>query len=86
LDGGTCYIGKLIVHPSQQNHGIGTGLLLAAENQFPDAERYELFTGQKSEKNLYLYEKHGYRRVRRQVISETLTVVFMEKTNDVADD
>ena len=86
LDRRTCHIGKLIVLPSQQNRGIGTGLLLAAEKQFPDAERYELFTGQKSEKNLYLYEKHGYRRFSRQVISDTLTLVFLEKTNDVAGD
>jgi GNAT superfamily N-acetyltransferase len=55
LQEGTCFIGKLIVHPGHQNTGIGTRLLLAAEQCFPDAQRFELFTGQKSEKNLYLY-------------------------------
>jgi ribosomal protein S18 acetylase RimI-like enzyme len=47
----TCHIGKLIVHPNHQNLGIGTILLSAAEQHFPEAQRYELFTGQESEKN-----------------------------------
>jgi GNAT superfamily N-acetyltransferase len=55
LEKGTCYIGKLIVRPKYQNRGLGTGLLSAAENLFPDAERYELFTGQKSKKNIHIY-------------------------------
>ena len=79
--GPTCYIGKLIVHPENQNSGIGTKLLKEAENQFPDAERYELFTGQQSEKNLYLYKKNGYRIFKDEMLSEKLTLVFMEKAN-----
>lgn len=79
LEKGTCYIGKLIVHPDWQNRGIGTRLLYAAEKQFPNADRYELFTGQKSEKNLHIYEKCGYRRFKRQVESDKLTLLFLEK-------
>ena len=45
----TCHIGKLIVHPNHQNLGIGTILLSAAEQHFPEAQRYEHFTGQESE-------------------------------------
>jgi ribosomal protein S18 acetylase RimI-like enzyme len=81
LDKGTCRIGKLIVHPDHQNRGIGTILLSAAENQYPTAVRYELFTGQKSEKNLHLYEKAGYRIFEIKVVSEKLTLVYLEKTN-----
>jgi len=79
LEAGTCYIGKLIVHPDHQNRGIGTQLLLAAENQYPDAKRYELFTSQKSEKNLYLYKKNGYEIFKTKAISDKLTLVFLEK-------
>lgn len=57
LDKSTCHIGKLIVHPGFQNKGIGTILLHEAENLFPNARRYELFTGQKSLKNIYIYKK-----------------------------
>jgi ribosomal protein S18 acetylase RimI-like enzyme len=79
LGRGTCYIGRLIVHPNWQNHGIGTKLLDAAERQFPNANRYELFTGEKSQKNLHIYEKRGYQRFRSQVVSSKLTLLFLEK-------
>ena len=83
LEGKTCYIGKLIVHPKNQNTGIGKKLLHAAEKQFPDAERYELFTGQKSKRNLYIYEKNGYQIFKNIKISEKLSMVFLEKINSI---
>ena len=76
---GTCYIGKLIVHPEYQNQGIGTKLLQEIENAFDHVARYELFTGHKSQKNLHLYDKNGYRISRRQIFTDDLTIVFMEK-------
>lgn len=56
---GTCYIGKLIVHPDYQNKGIGKKLMAAIEKHF-EGLCYELFTGHLSEKNLTIYEKLGY--------------------------
>ena len=76
---GTCFIGKLIVHPECQNRGIGTKLLQEIENTFDHVARYELFTGHKSQKNLHLYEKNGYKIFRRQEVTDDLTLVFMEK-------
>ena len=78
----TCFIGKLIVHPGYQNRGIGSELLNSAENLFPNAKRYELFTSDKSLRNLYLYEKHGYREFSREKLSEKLTIIFLEKFSD----
>ena len=79
LKNGTCYIGKLIVHPDQQNKGIGSKLLQEAEKRFAASQRYELFTGEKSERNRYLYKKMGYRVFKSEKISEKVTLLFMEK-------
>jgi ribosomal protein S18 acetylase RimI-like enzyme len=76
---GTCYIGKLIVHPEWQNQGIGTKLLQEIEDAFDHITRYELFTGHKSQRNLHLYKKNGYRIFRSQEVTDDLTLVFMEK-------
>jgi ribosomal protein S18 acetylase RimI-like enzyme len=81
LEGGTCYIGKLIVQPDVQNQGIGTRLMNEIEKRFDQAERYELFTGYRSERNLHLYEKLGYRPFRSQKITDKLTLIFLEKCN-----
>ena len=61
VEEGTCYIGRLIVHPDHQNQGIGKKLMLAIENYFEKVIRFELFTGHKSEKNIHLYESIGYK-------------------------
>jgi GNAT superfamily N-acetyltransferase len=79
LQQGTCCIGRLIVHPAYQNQGLGRKLMGEIEGCFPQAQRYELFTGHRSERNLYLYKKLGYRRVRMEQVSEKLTMVFLEK-------
>jgi phosphoribosylanthranilate isomerase len=78
---GTCHIGRLIVHPEYQNRGIGSRLLKAIEGKF-DCERFELFTSERSERNLYLYTKFGYRQFKRVALNEQTTLVFLEKFND----
>ena len=79
--GGVCFIGKLIVASSCQNHGIGTRLLGDIESRFPHAQVYELFTGYKSQKDLHLYQKQGYVVSRREQVSASLTLVYLRKTN-----
>jgi len=75
----TCYIGKLIVKESQQNKGIGKSLMQAIENLYVDCKRFELFTGMKSGKNLFLYKKLGYVPFKEEKINDRLTLVFLEK-------
>lgn len=75
---GTCYVGRLIVHPDVQNRGIGARLMQALERHFDTVQRYELFTGHKSEPALHLYHKLGYREFKRQAMP-THTIVFLEK-------
>ena len=76
---GACCIGRLIVHPGFQNQGIGTKLLNEIERVFGQARRYELFTGDKSERNLYLYQKLGYQPFKTEMVTEDLVLVFLEK-------
>jgi GNAT superfamily N-acetyltransferase len=70
-----------MVEPKLQNRGIGTLLMKAIEQQFatPEVTRYELNTGHKSIRNLYLYQKLGYREFKRIPVNEIVTMVFMEK-------
>lgn len=79
LHNDTCYIGRLIVHPDFQGSGIGTKLMNEIEHCVAGAARFELFTGYKSERNLYLYRKLGYRKLRDEAVGNAPTLVFMEK-------
>ncbi len=75
----TCFIGQLIVHPNFQNQGIGTMLMNEIERCYSSARRFELFTGEKSERNIRLYRKLGYQAFGRERITNDLTIVYMEK-------
>lgn len=79
LKEGSCYVGKLIVHPRMQRQGIGTRLLQAVEREFPDISRYELFTGTRSDSNVRLYASCGYRPSRTEKLSPGVEIIFMEK-------
>ena len=77
--GDTCYVGKLIVHPEHQNRGYGRRLLAELEARFPECARFELFTGQRSEKNLALYARAGYRPFKQVAAGPGLELVYLEK-------
>jgi len=81
---GTCYIGRLMVQPECQNRGIGTQLLCAIEARFNTVQRYELFTSERSTRNLYLYQKLGYHIFRTEQLSAKVTIVYLEKSNPPA--
>jgi ribosomal protein S18 acetylase RimI-like enzyme len=76
---GACYIGRLIVQPDCQNRGIGTQLMNAIERRFNTVQRYELFTSENSARNLYLYQKLGYRPFRTARLSEKVNLIYLEK-------
>ncbi len=79
-ENGVCYIGRLIVDSSIQNKGVGGKLLAEIEKRFSSANRFELFTGDKSEKNRYFYKKYGYVEFGKEAISDELTLIYFEKT------
>jgi ribosomal protein S18 acetylase RimI-like enzyme len=75
----SCYIGRLMVHPDFQNKGIGKRLMNAIEAEFPQAKKFTLGTGHRSERNLYLYHKLGYKSINSQPVNDNLTMVHLEK-------
>lgn len=79
LSGDTCHIGRLMTHPDFQGRGIGRALMSNIEDHFPHANRFELFTGDRSEGNIRLYQKMGYAVFQRKTLSEQVTLVYMEK-------
>lgn len=76
-----CKIGKLIVKPDFQNQGIGKKLMTEIERLFKTCSIYELFTGDKSEKNLKLYRKMGYVDFKTERIDDTLKMIYLQKMN-----
>jgi len=79
LSEGTCYVGKIIVDKHYQNMGFGKQLMVAIEEVFKNASRFELFTGCKSEKNLYLYRKMEYKEFREEKMNDKVSLVYLEK-------
>lgn len=78
IDNGTVFIGRIIVCPDFWGQGIGSGILQALESVFPEAIRYELFTGAKSHKNLAFYKSRSYRNFKTAILGET-ELVYLEK-------
>jgi len=77
----TCFISKLIVLPENQNRGIGKALMKAIENKFRNiVRRYELFTGTRDPRNLYLYDQLGYKFFKTEKYNNVISYVYMEKT------
>lgn len=76
---GACHVGRLVVHPSYQNYGLGRKMMHKIEAFFPQARRFEVFTGHKSRRNIYFYQRLGYKIFKREHISPLRDRVFMEK-------
>ena len=83
--GDTAHVGRLAVHPALQGQGIGRQLLVAIEHAVAPVDRYELFTGHRSERSLTMYERAGYRRLRTVRESDRLSLTFLEKVATTGD-
>ncbi|MBB6732382.1 GNAT family N-acetyltransferase [Cohnella zeiphila] len=79
---GTCRIGKLFVRPDLQGQGIGKKLMEEIEWRFSACKRFELFTGSRSERNLAMYGKLGYRPFRTVRVNERFGMVYLEKRTE----
>lgn len=77
---GVCLVGRLVVEPELQGAGVGRALSMAIETHFPEAPRFEIFTGHLSAGPLHLYESLGYIREREQQVADEVTLVFLGKS------
>lgn len=76
---GTVTVDRLVVKPSEQSKGIGTRLLQAVEEMNPEATKFRLFTGNKSERNIHLYKNVGYKEIGRSFTDQGIQLIYMEK-------
>ena len=76
---GTARVERLVVHPYFQHRGIGRHLMEEVEKTFPDVKRFEVFTGEKSERNLNLYRKLGYQPFKTEPASPAVNLVYLQK-------
>ena len=84
------YIGRLAVLPQWQGRGMGSALLeviidlaqttpTAAEQVPTCANRLVLFTSTKSERNLRLYERFGFKPFKKSTTAAGVPLVWLEK-------
>lgn len=81
-EGGVGRIGRLVVHPRMQRHGLGGRLLDAIERRLleeGEVSYFRLFTGHRSLGNLRLYARQGYRQTGVEAAGEQLSFVVLEK-------
>ncbi len=56
--------------------------LIYIENLYSNTvKKYRLFTGHKSDRNLHLYKKLGYKESKTEWLAEDYALVYMEKYN-----
>ncbi|MCJ8145453.1 GNAT family N-acetyltransferase [Acinetobacter sp. A3.8] len=72
------HIGRMAVLPKLQGQGIGSQLFTALEKTFPNAQRFELFTGEHSQKNLAMYQRRGYKPFKVEKFGST-KVLFLKR-------
>ncbi|MCC9305638.1 GNAT family N-acetyltransferase [Kitasatospora sp. RB6PN24] len=75
-------IGRLVVHPRMQRHGLGGRLLRAVEQRMlaeGPVRAFQLFTGHRSLGNLRLYTSQGYEQTGVRQVSRELSYVTLEK-------
>ncbi len=68
-----------IIILEKQGKGIGSFLLRSVENKFQGVKKFELFTGHLSTRNLSMYQNRGYKEFKREKLSDSSELVFLEK-------
>jgi GNAT superfamily N-acetyltransferase len=79
------WISRLAVEPDQQGRGIGAGLLQRVEAAAPPSVTvFQLCAGGRSEVNVAMYERRGYREFERRRDSAGVELVCMRRERNGA--
>ena len=82
--GTTVEFGRLVVARSHLRRGIASRLMLVAEQSFPEAVRFTLFTGEDAIAPLMLYARLRYTPVRTETL-HGVRLVWLEKLAEACD-
>ena len=78
-ENGTAFLSRVIVHPYFRRRGIGRRLLDEIEQTFPEANRFEAFTGHQSKRNLYQLTRRGYQQFKTEPFNTAVNWVYLQK-------
>ncbi|HEX2959212.1 MAG TPA: NADH-quinone oxidoreductase subunit NuoB [Chitinispirillaceae bacterium] len=81
MEGATCHIGRLAVNPVYQNLGIGKKLLSSVESHFNSAEKYQVYTSHNSKRNIFLFQRQGYKWFKKEPVSPARERIYFQKKN-----
>lgn len=74
------WVSPLFILPEFQGKGLAQKAMILAEEQFPEAESWNLSTILEERGNCYLYEKLGYRKTGlSQKLNDKTTLVYYKK-------
>ncbi len=85
--GDVCEVGRLYVLPECQGLGAARMLVAALEETVKDVRLFSIFTGERSKKNIALYQKQGYALTGRRAPAKApgsegrYDLVWLEKPN-----
>jgi ribosomal protein S18 acetylase RimI-like enzyme len=75
----TALVSGISVHPYFQRHDIGRRLVEEIEKAFPNAKRFEAFTGQPNQRSLHLLGRAGYQEFKTEPFTPAITWVYLQK-------
>jgi ech hydrogenase subunit C len=75
----TALVSSISVHPYFQRRDIGRRLVEEIEKAFPDAKRFEAFTGQPNQRSLHLLGRAGYQEFKTEPFTPAITWVYLQK-------
>lgn len=80
LGAGAYKISPIFVLPEFQNHGVGQKAMSLAEEMFPGARLWTLFCVREEERNVYFYEKLGFRKTGyERKLDKNITLIGYER-------
>jgi ech hydrogenase subunit C len=75
----SAYLSRVLVHPYFRGRGIGRRLVEETEKAFPNAKRFEVKTGHRSERNLFQFRHQGYQEFKTEPFTPAITWVYLQK-------